>query len=149
VQRLDAEGIAGQVQLAGVAVVQREGVHAAHPRQHPGQAPLAVAVQDDLAVAPAQGTMARGLELAPQREVVVDLAVVHERQAALAVVERVVAAATSMIESRRWPSATPPSSQKPSASGPRWAIEAFMRRSTAPSGAGAPGREARPQMPHT
>src|SRR3954465_10424794 len=51
-----------------------------------------------------------------------------------------------MMESRRWPMAAGPSKKKPSASGPRWAMERAARRTASASGA-AP-KETSPQMPH-
>ena len=82
-QRLDAERVAGQEQLAGVLVGQREREHAAEPRAAPPapsrrQASSTTSVSDDGAEADA----AAG-QLGPQLLVVVQLAVVDERQAVL------------------------------------------------------------------
>src|SRR5260221_5395074 len=52
----------------------------------------------------------------------------------------------SITDNRRWPKWTGPCSKKPSASGPRWARVAFIRRRISPSC--GPGAEMNPLRPH-
>ena len=91
VERLDAEPVAGEEQLAAFVVGDRE-------REHAGEvvddvaAPLLEPAEDDLGVGVVgDEPPAAGLELAAQLGVVVDLAVEDEREVAIVAVERLVA----------------------------------------------------------
>jgi hypothetical protein len=82
VQRLDAERVAGQVHAAAVLVQHREREHAAEPLQRV-RAPAPPGLEHHLGVAVgSEGDAGLG-QLGPQFLVVVELAVVADRQAAL------------------------------------------------------------------
>ena len=91
VERLDAEAVAGEEQLAALVIGDRE-------REHAGEvvddvaAPLLEAAEDDFGVGVVGDEPAAALlELAAQLGVVVDLAVEDEREVAVVAVERLVA----------------------------------------------------------
>ena len=82
VQRLDAERVPGQDQLAGPLVEQREREHAAEPGQRV-RAPGPPGLQHDLGVGPGDEPGTAGGQFGPQQLEVVQLAVVDEGQAVL------------------------------------------------------------------
>ena len=82
-ERLDAERVAGEHQLAGRRVGDREREHAAEPVERGGP-PVPPALKHHLGVRGGDEGRARGLQLRPQLLVVVELAVVEQRQVALA-----------------------------------------------------------------
>ncbi len=89
VQRLDAELVAGEHQRAGALVEDGEGEHAAEAGEGVG-APVPPGLEDDLGVRGRVEADAVGHQLGPQVAVVVELAVVAERQPVPA--DRLVAA---------------------------------------------------------
>ena len=91
VQGLDAEGVPCQEELAFCGAVQREGEHAAQAVEH-GFAPLLEAVEHHFRIALGGKGVAVRDELAPQRAVVVHLAVEHEHERCVLVEEGLVRA---------------------------------------------------------
>ncbi len=92
VQRLDAERVACGEDEAGAVVVDDEGEHAAQAVDDVGP-PVAVAGQDDLGVAEGREDLAvLADEFVAQLQVVVDLPVEDDAQAAVARVHRLVRA---------------------------------------------------------
>ena len=89
-QRLDAEPVPREHELAAAAVPDGEGEHPVQAR-HAGRALLLVEVQDRLGVGPRAVRVALGLELGAQRLVVVDLAVVGDPDGPVLVGHRLVA----------------------------------------------------------
>ena len=83
-QRLLPEVIAREQQAAAAPVPDREGEHAAQPREHP-LAVVLVQVDQHLGVAAGPELVAPGHQLAAQRLVVVDLAVEDDLDAAVLV----------------------------------------------------------------
>ena len=82
VQRLDAERVAGEGDLVGGQVVDGEGEHAAEPPQAV-RPPGAPGLEHHLGVGPRDEGGAQAFEVRAQLAVVVELAVVGERQPAL------------------------------------------------------------------
>ncbi len=91
VQRQDPEAIAGEEQRRGTTIVQREGELAVEPLEQP-LAPLLVAVNQHLGVAARAEHVTAHLELVPQLEVIVDLAVVDHADVPVLVRHRLRAA---------------------------------------------------------
>ena len=81
-QRLDAERVAREKQLAGLLVGQGEREHTAEPGQR-RRSPVAPRLEHDLGVGGSDEADATAGQLGPQFLVVVELAVVDERQPAL------------------------------------------------------------------
>ena len=82
VERLDAERVTGQDEIARRLVGQREREHAAEPAQR-RRTPGAPGLEHDLGVGFGDEAHAASLQLGPQLLVVVELAVVDEGQAVL------------------------------------------------------------------
>ena len=151
-QRLDAERVAGAEQHPLLGVPDEEREHPAQPG-HRGRAPVVVGGDDRLGVA--LGRERRPVlagQLLAQLEVVVDLAVEHDRVAAVGVrgpASGWCECSTSMIDSRLKPNTTSASCHVPLSSGPRCRAQ----RSASPTGparrsASAPEVNS-PRSPHT
>ena len=125
VERLDAQVIAREEDLAAAAVPQSEREHAGDALEEP-RPPRLPAVDQDLAVALRGKEMPRVGELAPQRAEIVDLAVEHDGDRAVGRHERLLAARESITDSRRKPRPAGPSKWRPSSSGPRCASAAVI-----------------------
>ena len=93
VQRLDAERVAGQDEIAGRLVEQREREHAAEPAQRV-RSPAAPGLEHDLGVRAGAEADTAGRQLRAQVLVVVQLAVVDERHAVA--VQRLVGQGTEV-----------------------------------------------------
>ncbi len=91
VERLDAEMVAREEQLAPATVPQREREHAGQPVEHP-RAPGLPAVDQHFAVALRDEDVSGGRELVPQCAEIVDLAVEDDGDRAVGGDERLVAA---------------------------------------------------------
>ena len=81
-QRLDAERVAGERELSGCRVRDREREHAAKPRQRL-RSPVPPRLEHDLGIGAGDEGRPLLLQLGPQFPVVVQLAVVDQREAAL------------------------------------------------------------------
>ena len=92
VHRLDAESVAREEQRLAIAIPQREREHAAKARDA-RLAPFLPRVHDDLGVAARAERMPAGGQLDDEFLIVVDLAVEHDGDSLVLVVERLVAAA--------------------------------------------------------
>ncbi len=79
VQRLDAEGIAGEKQPLLHRVVHRKGEHADEARQH-RRPPLGESFEQDLGVAAGVEVVAESLEFGAEFEVIADRPVQHQRE---------------------------------------------------------------------
>ena len=90
VERLDAEVVAGQGEPLLLAVPDRQAEHAVEPVERVGP-PLRERLQHDLGVGVGLEGAPERLELGPQVEVVVDLAVVGDRVATVGGVHRLLA----------------------------------------------------------
>src|SRR5882762_4349766 len=102
VDRLDAQAVAPHDQPLAKRVPKREAEHAVQPVDE-FVAVLRVAVEDDLAVRRSLEPMAERFQLAAQLTKVVDLAVTHEPQRAVAVRQGLVPA--GKIDNREAPHA--------------------------------------------
>src|SRR5207247_1155414 len=91
IERLDAEMVAGEEELAPPAVPQREREHAGDAVEQPS-APLTPAVDQHFAVAVGHEAMTFGGELAPKLAKVVDLAIEDHGDVAIGGEERLAAA---------------------------------------------------------
>ena len=81
-QRLHAEPVAGEEQLAALAIVQREGEHAVETGEAVG-APLPPRGKDHLGIAFGPEGMTQPGQLAAQRAIIVDLTVEHDCRASI------------------------------------------------------------------
>ena len=91
IQRLDAQPVPGEEQLARPGVPDGKGEHSVESF-HARRAPLLEGVHDGLGVAAGAEPVAPGLQLAAQIGVIVDLAVVDQLDGAVLVGHRLVAA---------------------------------------------------------
>src|SRR5208282_1713026 len=91
VERLLAEAVAGEKEGLGLGVPKGEGEHAVEPVEA-GGSPFLPRVHDRLGVASGAEAVAARAQLAAERLEIVDLAVEHDGDAAVLVVERLRAA---------------------------------------------------------
>src|SRR5436190_5830572 len=99
VERFDAEPISGGEKLPALAIPQRESPHPIEPL-HAELPPMLVRCENHLGVGACPEAMSVGLELAPELQVVVDLAVVEQAIPAARVGHR-LAAVPREIEDRK------------------------------------------------
>ena len=90
-QRLLAETVAGDMDEAARAIVQRKGKHAVQPLQEAFDAPGQIAVDEDLRVAARPQRVSEPQQFPAQLAIVVDFAVLHAGDAAAAADDRLLA----------------------------------------------------------
>ena len=146
VERLDPEPVACEHEPLAARVPDRDREHPAQPLREP-EIPLLVGVDDRLGVRARAQRVPGALQRVVQLRVVVDLTVLDDGARPSSFEIGWSPPATSMIASRREASPTPPLTNVPSASGPRWMSVSDMAASRLRSI--RPRVVAIPQIPHT